>query len=83
MLMMMFSTIIEQSIQYSLIDDPGDCNMIRANGVHLNVLFHPVLVIHMMKTRLDSQVAAKLTVKLYNVVQLCYDSLSTWVCMHS
>ena len=57
--------------------------MIFANGAHLNVLFHPVLVIHMLKTRLDSQVAAKLTVKLYNVVQLCYDSLSTWVCMHS
>ena len=57
--------------------------MICAIGVQLNLLFHP-LVIHMMKTRLDSRVAADLTVKLCNVVQLCYDSLSTsWVCMHS
>ena len=50
--------------------------MICAIGAQLNVLFHP-LVIHMMKTRLDSRVAAELTVKLCNVVQLCYDSLST------
>ena len=55
--------------------------MICANGPQLNILFHP-LVIHMMKTRLDSQVAAKLTVKLCNVVQACYDSLSTWVYMY-
>ena len=33
------------------------------------------MVILMLKTRLDSQVAPKLTVKLYNVVQLCYDSV--------
>ena len=64
--------------QYSLDNHPGKCNMICANGAQLNVLLHP-LVIYMMKTRLDSQVAAKLTVKLYNVVQLFYDSLSAWV----
>ena len=64
--------------KYSLDNYPGKSNMICAKGAQLNVLFRP-LVIYMMKTRLESQVAAKLTVKLYNVVQLYYDSLSTWV----
>ena len=73
-----YKCIVQATGQYSLDNHPGKCNMICANGAQLNVLLHP-LVIHMMKTRLDSQVAAKLTVKLCNVVQLCYDSLSAWV----
>ena len=56
--------------------------MLCANGGQSNALFHP-LVIHMMKTRLDPQVAAELTVKLYNVVQLCYDCLPGCACIVS
>ena len=71
---MIFTTIYTTSVKatrlYSLVNYPEKCNIICANGAQSNVLLHP-LVIYMMKTRLDSQVAAKFTVKLYSVVQLC------------
>ena len=64
-----FTTICTTSVQAtgqcSLSNYPGNCNMICANGAQLDVLLHPV-VIYMLKTRLDSQMAAKLMVKLYN-----------------
>ena len=68
-----FTTICTTSVQATgqcaLSNYPGNCNMICAIRAQLNVLFHP-LVIYMMKTRLDSRVAADLTVKLCNVVRI-------------
>ena len=48
-----FQIIVQATGQYSLANYSEDCIIISAIGAQLNILFHP-LVIHMMKTRLDS-----------------------------